>query len=396
MSVCTERNDQKGVIRMMLPVILACILAFGQLFFHSVTAYAAEGVYAVYVSDLKADRLDQTFTMEAKGASLTVSMADMMTTPVVIQENADGSKLCCIADTYLQDMYIDSLNEMLKGIPADGQKVYYLSKAKTSFIPYSEAGYYQVNEAGRLKILDELHRMLVSDKRDNVKVTLDDAQLQLIPPEIPEELAAERYTLQGTCTTSYKGSSASRCNNVERAAANINMLILYPGQEISMNDAFLPRTAANGYREAGAYLNGKVIQAMGGGICQVSSTVYNAAMNSGLTVTERHPHSMPVHYLPLGQDAAISAGSKDLKIRNDFDFPVLFETYTENKKLTVNIYTNALKTAGASFRLHAVKTGSLSANTYLEVSLNGVVLEDRYIGSSRYNPMLPDAEENED
>ena len=395
MRVFRHHGDQKRRFRTVVPVVLTGVFAVGQFLSLPVTAYAEEGLYAVYVSDLKADRLDQTFTMEAKGASLTVSMADMMTTPVAVQENADGSRICCIADTYLQDMYIDSLNQMLKGIPAEGQKVYYLSKAKTSFIPYSEAGYYQVSEAGRLKVLNELHRMLVSDKRDNVKVTLGDDELQLMPPEIPEELAEDRYTLQGTCTTSYKGSSASRCNNVERAAANINMLILYPGQEISMSDAFLPRTAANGYKEAGAYMSGRVVQAMGGGICQVSSTVYNAAMNSGLTVTERHPHSMPVHDLPLGQDAAISAGSKDLKIRNDFDFPVLFETYTENKKLTVNIYTNALKTAGASFRLHAVKTGGLSANTYLEVSLNGVVLEDRFIGTSRYNPMLPDAEEED-
>lgn len=395
MRVFRHHGDQKRIVRMVISAVLTGAFATLQFMALPVTACAAEGLYAVYVSDLKADRLDQTFTMEAKGASLTVSMADMMTMPVVVQENADGSKLCCIADTYLPDMYMDSLNQMLKGIPAEGQKVYYLSKEKTSFIPYSEAGYYQINEAGRSKILNELHRMLVSDKRDNVKVTLGDTELQLIPSEIPEELAADRYTLQGTCTTSYKGSSANRCNNVERAAANINMLILYPGQEISMNDAFLPRTAANGYREAGAYMNGRVIQAMGGGICQVSSTVYNAAMNSGLTVTERHPHSMPVHYLPLGQDAAISAGSKDLKIRNDFDFPVLFETYTENKKLTVNIYTNALKTAGASFRLHAVRTGSLSANTYLEVVLNGVVLEDRFIGTSRYNPMLPDTEEED-
>lgn len=395
MRIFGHHGDWKRILRTAVLTAFAGVFALGQFLSLPVTAYAAEGLYAVYVSDLKADRLDQTFTMEAKGASLTVSMADMMTTPVVVQENTDGSKICCIADTYLQDMYMDSLNQILKGVPADGQKVYYLSKEKTSFIPYSEAGYYQVNEAGRSKILDELHRMLVSDKRDNVKVSLGDAELQLMPPEIPEELAADRYTLQGTCTTSYKGSSASRCNNVERAASNINMLILYPGQEISMNDAFRPRTSANGYRPAGAYMNGRVIQAIGGGICQVSSTVYNAAMNSGLTVTERHPHSMPVHYLPLGQDAAISAGSKDLKIRNDFDFPVLFETYTENKKLTVNIYTNALKTAGASFRLHAVKTGSLSANTYLEVSLNGVVLEDRFIGTSRYNPMLPDTEEED-
>ena len=82
-----------------------------------------------------------------------------------------------------------------------------------------------------------------------------------------------------------------------------------PGQEVSVSTAILPRTSANGYREAGAYLNGETVMAIGGGICQVSSTVYNAVKNAGLVVLERHPHSMPVHYLPLGLDAAISSGS---------------------------------------------------------------------------------------
>ncbi len=142
-------------------------------------------------------------------------------------------------------------------------------------------------------------------------------------------------------------------------------------------------------------MSGKVVPAVGGGICQVSSTVYNAAMNSGLTVLERHPHSMPVHYLPLGMDAAISSGSKDLRIRNDYPFPVLFEAYTGGKNLTVNIYTSELMTAGTSYRLHAVRKGSLAAASYLEVTVNGVVTEDRALGTSRYSPMRTDDDDED-
>ena len=98
------------------------------------------------------------------------------------------------------------------------------------------------------------------------------------------------------------------------AAEHLNNMIIMPGQEVSVSTAILPRTSANGYREAGAYLNGETVMAIGGGICQVSSTTYNAVKNAGLVVLERHPHSMPVHYLPLGLDAAISSGSKDLQM----------------------------------------------------------------------------------
>ena len=76
---------------------------------------------------------------------------------------------------------------------------------------------------------------------------------------------------------------------------------------------------------------------LGGGVCQISSTVYNAVKNAGLTVVQRNPHSMPVSYLPKGLDAAIAAGSKDLKFRNDYTTPVVLYTDTSNKHLTVNV-----------------------------------------------------------
>ena len=102
------------------------------------------------------------------------------------------------------------------------------------------------------------------------------------------------FVLAGSCTTSFSTSSSNRINNIKVAAGHLNNMIIMPGQEVSVSTAILPRTSANGYREAGAYLNGETVMAIGGGICQVSSTVYNAVKNAGLVVLERHPHSMPV------------------------------------------------------------------------------------------------------
>ena len=114
MRVFRHHGDQKRIVWMVISAVLTGAFATLQFMALPVTACAAEGLYAVYVSDLKADRLDQTFTMEAKGASLTVSMADMMTMPVVVRENADGSKESALdlksADLEIEKYYHINLN----------------------------------------------------------------------------------------------------------------------------------------------------------------------------------------------------------------------------------------------------------------------------------------------
>lgn len=193
------------------------------------------------------------------------------------------------------------------------------------------------------------------------------------------------YVLAGNCTTSLKGSSASRINNITVGAARMNGLVVAPGQAVSVSAVILPRTAENGYQEAGAYLNGKVIQATGGGVCQISSTTYNAVMNAGLLVLQRYPHSMPVHYLPLGQDAAISAGSKDLIFMNPYDTPILIQTIVADKLFTVNVFVEAVSLQGRSFKLRAESTGALSAKTYLDCYQNGILVGTMYVGASKYS-----------
>ena len=134
-------------------------------------------------------------------------------------------------------------------------------------------------------------------------------------------------------------------------------------------------------------MNGKTVPVIGGGICQVSSTVYNAVKNAGLTVLERHPHSMPVHYLPLGLDAAISKGSKDLRFRNDYSAPVILQAYTtKGKNLIVNCLVWDQDLNGRSFKLWSEETGSLSAKTYFTTYQDGKKVNTQYVGTSRYNP----------
>lgn len=143
----------------------------------------------------------------------------------------------------------------------------------------------------------------------------------------------------GSYHTDYSSSAAGRCQNIERAVSLINGTILYPGEEFSVANTIGPTDEANGYALAGAYENGQTVEAYGGGVCQVSTTLYNAVLFSELEVTVRSPHSMLVSYVEPSRDAAIAIDSgKDFRFANNTDAPIYIEGYTSNKQLYFNIY----------------------------------------------------------
>ena len=132
---------------------------------------------------------------------------------------------------------------------------------------------------------------------------------------------AQAAIVRGSCTTKFD-PRASRATNIAVAASRINGVVIQPGEEFSFNKTILPRTAANGYVEAPIYVSGKHSTGTGGGICQVSSTMYSAMLNGGIPATERHPHSLPVPYLPEGRDATIAGNYYDLRFVNIYNTPL--------------------------------------------------------------------------
>ncbi len=150
---------------------------------------------------------------------------------------------------------------------------------------------------------------------------------------------AQVTDLLGSFTTSFSSSGADRSANVANGCKLIDGTTLYPGQEFSTYEAVAPFTQQNGYYMAGSYLNGKVVDSLGGGICQVSTTLYNAVLRAELEVTQRYNHSMIVTYVDPSADAAIAESSgKDFKFVNNLDTPVYIEGIIEGKKITFNIY----------------------------------------------------------
>jgi len=158
-------------------------------------------------------------------------------------------------------------------------------------------------------------------------------------PEGSAETLAKVKDVLGTCTTSFSSSNANRSGNIATGCKHINGSTIYPGEMFSVGDAVTPFSTANGYYMAGSYLNGQVVDSLGGGICQVSTTLYNAVLGAELQVDERSNHSMIVSYVEPSADAAIAVDSgKDLKFTNNTDYPIYIEGIIENKTITFTIY----------------------------------------------------------
>lgn len=128
-----------------------------------------------------------------------------------------------------------------------------------------------------------------------------------------------------------------RAVNVELASERIDGMVIQPGDTFSFSSSVLSRTTENGYVMAPSFAAGKVVTSVGGGICQVSSTLYVTMLLSSLPASERYPHSLEVDYVPKGLDSAIAEGIKDLRFKNSYDYPVRINSYTKDGTLTVSI-----------------------------------------------------------
>ena len=193
-----------------------------------------------------------------------------------------------------------------------------------------------------------------------------DLVAEVVEPEGTKEELAKVKDLLGSYTTNYSTSSAGRCANISVAAGKINGTVLYPGEEFSVGQTIGPLTAAGGYELAGAYENGQTVQSYGGGVCQVSTTLYNAVLKAELEVTQRSNHSMIVTYVKPSMDAAIAGDYKDLVFENDTDAPIYVQgIYNSGGSITFNIYGHDTRKAGHSVKYESktVKTTPVKTQT---------------------------------
>jgi vancomycin resistance protein YoaR len=169
-----------------------------------------------------------------------------------------------------------------------------------------------------------------------------------------EHLDVRETVSEYSTAFAWAGGDAARARNIEVAAAHLDGVVLAPGDVVSFNDTVGPRTIDNGFRHAFQIYKGEMIAGVGGGTCQVSSTLHAAALHGGLDIVERAPHSRPLGYVPLGLDSTVVYPEVDLKLRNPWAFPVVVHTEVQPGHVRVQLL-GARKPAAVAVSLATLK-----------------------------------------
>lgn len=182
--------------------------------------------------------------------------------------------------------------------------------------------------------IEEVEKLLEKDKE---KIEIE---LKVLKPKVTTaQIGTEAFPdLLSTCTTTYITSKVSRTANLKLASSKIDGYVVMPGETFSYNKVVGKRTAEAGFQLAGVYSGGKEVQGLGGGICQISSTLYNIAVKSNLEIVERENHVFLPGYLPAGQDATVVYGSIDFKFKNTRDYPVKIVSSVGGGYVTMKMY----------------------------------------------------------
>lgn len=170
-----------------------------------------------------------------------------------------------------------------------------------------------------------------------------------VVPQITTEALSTINDVLGTFSTSFSTSGASRSKNLKVGSGKINGHVLMPGETLSGYECMHPFTVANGYATASAYENGQVVDSVGGGVCQIATTLYNAVLRAELLVNQRQNHSMVISYVKPSEDAAIAGTYKDIKFTNNYSTPIYIEGYTSGKTLTFTIYGKETRPGNRTF-----------------------------------------------
>lgn len=232
------------------------------------------------------------------------------------------------------------------------------------------------------QLLEELGKQLNQSSMNPIEV---DANVMIDPRELDIEALKTIDTKVSSYSTEYL-AGIPRAKNVELASSKINHTILMPGEEFSYYKKVAPIDSAHGYVNATVFLNGKPIPGIGGGICQVSSTLYNAQLKAGIIATERLNHSLPVRYVPLGQDATIADNAIDLKFVNTYEYPILIFTYAKYGSLTVEFWSNSRSLNGIIYEPKTViyNDGLKADTTLYGYNEEGELVYEQFLHTSVY------------
>ena len=215
-----------------------------------------------------------------------------------------------------------------------------------------------------------------------IEVKMDKTKSRHFKPEALKTINQKVSTFSSV----YPTSDVNRSKNLELGTSKINGAVLMPNDEFSFTELVAPVTTAMGYRPATIFINGKTSTDIGGGICQVSSTLYNVQLRAGILPTERKNHSLRVGYVPIGQDATMYEGSIDYKFKNTLDYPIYIEAVALNGTLTISFWSNEKALNGMTYEPKTyIYNNGLSADTTLYgYDATGKLVYQKFLHTSRY------------
>ena len=309
------------------------------------------------------------------------------------------------------------MDEKLNGIiseiefPYKNAEVFYNSKTnKLDFVP----------ETIGIKVNKEvLYSKIYSSLQTSTNIKVE-IPAEVVSAEITEEILKNNIIKQSSFSTSYLSSSKERKNNIRIATERLNGFKIEPNETFSFNEAVGRRLSENGYKEANIIKDGSFVKGVGGGVCQVSTTLYNALLLANVQITEVHKHTLPVSYVKPALDAMVSWSTADLKFKNTTDYPIFILSSCNGSNLTFSIYGNTkdkdikIKTRsvitkeipyekdeiipdvqgkysdkimfkGEYVRVKYGKNG-YEANSYLDYYKNGKLINTKLIRSCSYEP----------
>ncbi|MGL4990171.1 MAG: VanW family protein [Sarcina sp.] len=255
-------------------------------------------------------------------------------------------------DEEIMSMYIEQLNELIE-IPAKDASI-------------------NVDSDGVLEVIEEINgseidfgksKELIS-KQIKTDLEIGKSEIELPLKEktakVTQEVLAQIDTKIATASTNFNTADINRTENLKIATNNINGTILLPGEEFSYNDVVGERTVEKGFKEGASFAGGEVVQSIGGGVCQISTTLYQAVTKAGILPTERYNHTMSVTYANPSEDATVAWGYLDYKFKNIYTNPVYIEGVITDGIVTFNVYGHNDDLDGYTYDLIGVLTGSIN------------------------------------
>ena len=267
---------------------------------------------------------------------------------LIITKGTDGIAL---DKDIMKDKIISNITNLSKETP---QEIEISVKEQKAAEVDIEAIYNEVHsEPENAYIVEEPFQVIVDKDGIDFAITLDEAKVLLAEEKeeyiIPLKVTKATTTVAdlgprafpnrlSTFTTRYDAGNIDRTTNLSIACRKINEYVVQPGETFSYNKALGKRSVENGYKEAAIYANGGVENGLGGGICQISSTLYNAVLESNLEIVERHNHSFITSYVEAGKDATVVYGALDFKFKNTRKYPIKITAGVSGGVATVSVY----------------------------------------------------------